>query len=251
MCSKSISTETVFTKTEKNNEWNINFIQIHLLGIQNTYSNELFPLVKAPSKLHFWYSVKLHQNVSFSVQHILKILHSRLLYSYEQLYIHICMQKHIQHNKDEWTQFLRKIHLSLYWKDCAWEVSWRPNKDCNILTPPHSSGYHSLSFPFSWAAQLGAWGPSLCRDMVLIPASSLQLIWTSYHRGYIRIWHPPTSCERHNSHSIQPLDSQGRPWSPDIFHWMHLLFTQVHFFFWQLGRVGGQYATRWIFSLGN
>ena len=30
-------------------------------------------------------------------------------------------------------------------------------------------------------------------------------------RGYIIIWHPPTSCERHNSHSIQPFDSQGCP----------------------------------------
>ena len=46
------------------------------------------------------------------------------------------------------------------------------------------------------------------------------------------------------SHSIQPLDSQGRPWSPDIFDRIHLLFTQVHFFFWQLGRLGGQYATQ-------
>ena len=63
-------------------------------------------------------------------------------------------------------------------------------------------------------------------------------------RGYIIIWRPPSSCERHNSHSIQPLDSQGHPWSPDIFDWMHLLFTQVHFFFWQLRRVGGQYATK-------
>ena len=45
------------------------------------------------------------------------------------------------------------------------------------------------------------------------------------------------------SHSILPLDSQGHPWSPDIFDWMHLLFTRVHFFFWQLDRVGGQYAT--------
>ena len=53
------------------------------------------------------------------------------------------------------------------------------------------------------------------------------------------------------SHSIQPLDSQGRPRSPDIFNRMHLLFTQVHFFFWQLGRIGGQYATlgqHWQFS---
>ena len=27
-----------------------------------------------------------------------------------------CMQKHIQHNRDEWTQFFRKIYLSLYSK---------------------------------------------------------------------------------------------------------------------------------------
>ena len=69
----------------------------------------------------------------------------------------------------------------------------------------------------------GPGGPSLCWNMVLISASSLQLIWTSYHRGYIIIWRPPTSCERHNSHSIQSLDSQGRPLSPDIFERMHLL----------------------------
>ena len=31
------------------------------------------------------------------------------------------MQKHIQHNKDERTQFFRKIYLSLYWKGCVWE----------------------------------------------------------------------------------------------------------------------------------
>ena len=45
------------------------------------------------------------------------------------------MQKHTEHNKDERTQFFRKIYLSLYWKDCVWEVSWKLNKDCNILTP--------------------------------------------------------------------------------------------------------------------
>ena len=45
------------------------------------------------------------------------------------------MRKHIQHNKDERTLFFSKIYLSLYWKVCVWEVSWRPNKDCNILSP--------------------------------------------------------------------------------------------------------------------
>ena len=57
----------------------------------------------------------------------------------------------------------------------------------------------------------GPWEPSPCWDMVLIPASSLQQIWTSCRRGYIIIWRPPSSCERHNSHSIQPVDSQDYP----------------------------------------
>ena len=41
------------------------------------------------------------------------------------------------------------------------------------------------------------------------------------------------------AHSIQPVDSQG--YLLDTFDRMHLIFTQVHFLFWQLSR--GQYAT--------
>ena len=80
---------------------------------------------------------------------------------------------------------------------------------------PHSYGHNSVSFPFSCAAQPGAWGPSLsgtwpsfqhllsdsncsiggpegplCWVLVLSPASYLQLIWTSCRRGYIIIWRP-------------------------------------------------------------
>ena len=106
---------------------------------------------------------------------------------------------------------------------------------------PHSSGHSSISFPFSWAAQPGVWGPSLCWDIVLIPAYSLQLIWTSCHRGYIIIWPPPTSCERHICTQFNLSTVKFIPWSPDIFDRMHLLFTQVHFLFWQLGR--GLYVT--------
>ena len=109
--------------------------------------------------------------------------------------------------------------------------SWRPNKDCNILTPPNSSGYHSLSFPFFWAAQPGPRGPSLCWHMVLIPASSLQLTRTSCAPSYIIVLRP-----------LNPNRQQSRL-SPDTLNRMHLLFTQVYFFFWQLCRVGGQYAT--------
>ena len=115
------------------------------------------------------------------------------------------MQKHIQHNKDERTQFFRKIYIShLILERIAKGLilvmceSWVGDRTELQHIDPHSSDYHSLSFPFSWAAQPGAWGPSLCWDVVLIPASSLQLIWTSCRRGYIIIWRPPTSCERHN-----------------------------------------------------
>ena len=60
-------------------------------------------------------------------------------------------------------------------------------------------------FPVLLGCSTGSLGPSL------IPASSLQLILTSCRRGYIIITRSPTSSERHNSHSIQPLDSQGHP----------------------------------------
>ena len=145
-----------------------------------------------------------------------------------------CMQKHIQHNKDERTQFFRKIYLSLYWKGCVWEGVGDRTKTATCWPPPNSSGYYSLSFPFSWAAQPGAWGYILCLDMVLIPASSLQLIWTSCRWGYMIIWRPPT-CERHICTQFKPSTVKVIPWSPDIFDRMHLLITQVYFFFWQLG----------------
>ena len=149
------------------------------------------------------------------------------------------MQKHIQLNKDERTQFFRKIYLSLYLKGLErvtkgiicerWVGDWT---ELQHIDPPTLLATVAF-FPFSWAAQPGAWG------MVLIPASSLQLIWTSCRWGYIIIWRPPTSCERHICTQFNPSTVNVIPWFPDIFDRMHLLFTQVHFFFWQLGR--GQY----------
>ena len=53
------------------------------------------------------------------------------------------------------------------------------------------------------------------------------------------------------SHSIQPI--HGQVYILIFLDRMHLLFTHVHFLFWQLGRVGGQYATNvsvgWIVSV--
>ena len=69
----------------------------------------------------------------------------------------------------------RKIYLSLYWKGCVWEGvgDWTELQRIDS----HSYGHSSISFPFSWAAQPGP-GAQHLWDMVLIPASSLRLIWT-------------------------------------------------------------------------
>ena len=82
-------------------------------------------------------------------------------------------------------------------------------------------------FPVLLAAQPSAW------DMFLIPASSLQLTWTSCRRGYIIIWHLPTSSERHNfalnstpRQSRSPLISWYlRPEAPVIYTGAFLLLT--------------------------
>ena len=128
-----------------------------------------------------------------------------------------CTQKHNDAIITSRHSSLEKYTSHFIKKGCVWEGVGDRTKTATYW-PPNSSGYHSLSFLFSWAAQLEAWGASLCWDMVLIPAPSLQLTWTSCRRGYIIIWHPPTSCECHNF----TLNStpQGHPWSPDIFDWI-------------------------------
>ena len=64
-------------------------------------------------------------------------------------------------NKDERTQFFRKIYLSFYWKGCVWEGVGDRTKTATYW-PQNSSGYHSLSFPFSWFTQLGASEAGTC-----------------------------------------------------------------------------------------
>ena len=118
----------------------------------------------------------------------------------EQLYIHICMQKHNDTTKTSGHSSLEKYTSHFIWKGLKglrrvllcerWVGDWTELQHID----PHTSGHNSIFFSFS---------------MALIPASFLQLTWTSCRRVYIIIWCPPTSCERHNSYSIQPLNSQG------------------------------------------
>ena len=89
-----------------------------------------------------------------------------------------------------------------------WEVSWRLNRTATYW-PPNSSGYSSISFPFSCAAQPGAWGPNLCWDMVLIPASFLQLVWLPVAPGLYNYLTTTCFLWASHLHSIQPVHSQG------------------------------------------
>ena len=69
---------------------------------------------------------------------------------------------HVEHNDTIKTMsdtVLRKIYRSLYLKGCMWEGvgDWTELQHID----PHSIGHNHVSFPFSCAAQPGAWGPTL------------------------------------------------------------------------------------------
>ena len=124
------------------------------------------------------------------------------------------MQKHIQHNKDERTQFFRKIYLSLYWKGLCARGELETEQNCNILTP-NSSGHSSIFFPFSWAAQPGA-QPLLglgSHPSIFFPTDlnflSPGLYNNLMHTFFLRVSH---------LYSIQPVDSQGYPLIPCYLH---------------------------------
>ena len=89
-----------------------------------------------------------------------------LLYSHNnnQLYkhiIHIHLHMHAEHIdtiKMSDTVLLKKYTSHFIWKGCVWEGVGDRTELQHI--DPHSIGHNHVSFPFSWAARLGAWGPT-------------------------------------------------------------------------------------------
>ena len=78
-----------------------------------------------------------------------------------------------------------KLYLSLNMKGLCVRGSWRLNRTATYW-PPHSIGHNHVSFPFSWAVQPGAWGPSLSETCSSIQHlisnwSDLQLIEFPVH----------------------------------------------------------------------
>ena len=117
-----------------------------------------------------------------------------------KLYTYLCVtytyacRNTVNTIKTSGRQFFRKTYLSLYSKGSrksyVWDVSWRVNKDCNILTPG-SSGYCSPSFsscgasqPRTLRAQVSAGSGSHYFDLQqLTPNSDLQLTRASCSTG--------------------------------------------------------------------
>ena len=97
---------------------------------------------------------------------------------------------------------------------------------------PHSYGHNSVSFPFSWAAQLRAWGPRLSRTWfsfqhLLSHWSELQLL----NRGS---WGPPLLCAGFLFRILHPNDwTSCSPsyiiiWRPLFFLWASQFRTQFN-----------------------
>ena len=82
----------------------------------------------------------------------------------------------------------------------------------------------------------GPEGP-LCWVLVLSTASYPQLIWTSCRRGYIIIWSPLFFLR------ASQFRTQFNPSTVKVISWYSSSGCTCYFLFWQLGRVGGQYAT--------
>ena len=105
---------------------------------------------------------------------------------------------------------------------------------------PHSIGHNRVSFPFSWAAQPGAWEPTLLGAgflyRILSPTGLVSKLTDFLSSPSYIIVHRSPSCGRHKLHSFNPSTVK-------VIDRMHLLFTKVRFLFWQPSRVVGQYTT--------
>ena len=118
-------------------------------------------------------------------------------------------------------------------KGCVWEGVGYRTKTVTYW-PPQLSGYHSLFFPFSWAAQPGCLGAQpLLRHgshSNIFSPTDLNFLSPGLYNNLTPTYFLWAS---QFSHSVQPLDSQGcpliswylRPDAPVIYTGAFLLLT--------------------------
>ena len=126
---------------------------------------------------------------------------------------------------------------------CERERELETEQNCNISTPTLMAN-SVVSFSFSRVGQPEARGPSFLLNAGFLYHSCLQLLVSKLTDflsppSYIIIQRPLLLVGVTIA-LIQPIHGQGYNILIDR---MHLLFTKVHFLFWLLGRVVGQYTT--------
>ena len=142
-----------------------------------------------------------------------------VLCSHNQLYIHIYMPKHLQHNKNERRPSLEKYTSRFIWKGLKGLLKvllcerWVGDRTELQHIDPHSYGHNSVSFPFSWAAQPRAWGPSLSRTWSSFQHLLSKWLTSCLHPGYIIVLRPLNSTCRQSRLSPWYL----RPDAPVIY----------------------------------
>ena len=147
----------------------------------------------------------------------------------------------------------RLNRTATYWPSLLWSsvflscspglLNQGPGAQPLLVLVFSTASYLQLVWSPNWligglrAPSAGCW---LSLPYLVSNRSGLQTDWISCALSYIIVQRPPSSCGRHNFALIQPVHGQGYNILIDR---MHLLFTQVHFLFWQPSRVVGQYAT--------
>ena len=131
------------------------------------------------------------------------------------------------------TVLLEKYASHFIWKGCVW-VGVGDQTELQHIDP-HSIGHNCVSFPVSWAAQPGTWGPSLSgtcsHSSIFSPTPTSWLIgglrapsagcwlslphlvsnWSGLQTNWLPVFtelynssRPPSSCGRHKLHSFNP-----------------------------------------------
>ena len=221
------------------------FVGACMAGVNITKNPELFGVARSTvSKIMTAFGKEGKKHLTEAKLRLLRrslrrITKIQLLKLQQSCNIHISryMQKHIQHNKDEWTQFFRKIYFSLYLKGfervtkgiiCErWVGDWTELR--HIYPPPQLFWLQQHFFPVLQSCSTGGLGaqPQLghgSHSSIFFP-TDLNFLSPGLYNNLT----PAYFLRASHLFSIQPIDSQGIPWSPDIFDRMHLLFTQVHF----------------------
>ena len=143
---------------------------------------------------------------------------------------------HAEHNDDTVRtsdSLLEKYTSYFNWKGCVWEGVGDRTELQHI--DPHSYG-HQRFFPVLLGCSTGSLGAPPAGCWLSLP--HLVTNWSGLQTNWLPVF---TFLWASQIAFIQPIHGQGYNILIDR---MYLLFTKVHFLFWQPGWVVGQYTTR-------